>query len=67
MGFDSVLFIGFGGPTAPDEIRPFLMMNDGGRSTGTVQRPSCITDIAPTIARFLGLPDDGFDGKCLTS
>jgi ferrochelatase len=24
MSFDSVLIIGFGGPTAPDEIRPFL-------------------------------------------
>jgi hypothetical protein len=54
------------GGWGPDETRPFLMVNDGGRSTGTVQHPSCITDIAPTIARFLGLPGDGFDGKCLT-
>lgn len=55
------------GGWGPDETQPFLMMSDGGRSTGTVQRPTCITDIAPTIARFLGLPGEGFDGKCLTS
>ncbi|MDP3159825.1 MAG: alkaline phosphatase family protein [Reyranella sp.] len=55
------------GGWGPDETRPFLMMNDGGRSSGTLQRPTCITDIAPTIARFLGLPGEGFDGKCLTS
>lgn len=55
------------GGWGPDEIRPFLMMSDGGRSTGTMQRPTCITDIAPTIAHFLGLPGEGFDGKCLTS
>ena len=53
------------GGWGPDETRPFLMMNDGGRSLGTLQRPTCITDIAPTIARFLALPGDGFDGKCL--
>lgn len=55
------------GGWGPDETRPFLMMNDGGRRAGTLQRPTCITDIAPTIARFLGLPCEGFDGKCLTS
>ncbi|MBI3197420.1 MAG: alkaline phosphatase family protein [Rhodospirillales bacterium] len=55
------------GGWGPDETRPFLMMNDGGRSTGTTPRPTCITDIAPSIARFLGLPGEGFDGKCLTS
>lgn len=54
------------GGWGPDETRPFLMMNDGGRSLGTLARPTCITDIAPTIARFLGLPGEGFDGKCLT-
>ncbi len=55
------------GGWGPDEIRPFLMMNDGGRSSGTLQGPTCITDIAPTIARFLGLPGEGFDGKSLAS
>jgi len=55
------------GGWGPDETRPFLMMNDGGRSTGTLQRPTCITDIAPTIAHYLGLPVEGFDGTCLTS
>ena len=55
------------GGWGPDETRPFLVVNDGGRSTGTMQHRTCITDIAPTIARFLGLRGDGFDGKCLTS
>jgi ferrochelatase len=32
MSFDSVLIIGFGGPTAPDEIRPFLQNVVRGRN-----------------------------------
>jgi len=32
MNFDSVLIIGFGGPTAPDEIRPFLQNVVRGRN-----------------------------------
>src|SRR5262245_33184348 len=32
MEIDSILFIGFGGPTAPDEIRPFLQNVVRGRN-----------------------------------
>jgi predicted AlkP superfamily pyrophosphatase or phosphodiesterase len=52
------------GGWGPDEIRPFLMVNDG-RSSGTVGRTTSLTDIAPTIARYLGLPLEGFDGAPL--
>jgi len=53
------------GGWGPDETRPFLMVNGGGRATGIRQQPSSLVDIAPTIVRFLGLPLDGFDGKPL--
>ncbi len=52
------------GGWGPDEMRPFLMVNDG-RSVGVRSEPSCLVDIAPTIVRFLGLPGHGFDGKPL--
>ena len=52
------------GGWGPDEMRPFLMVNDG-RCVGVRLEPSCLVDIAPTIMRFLGLPLDGFDGKPL--
>jgi ferrochelatase len=32
-GFDSVLLVAFGGPTAPHEIRPFLERVTRGRAT----------------------------------
>jgi arylsulfatase A-like enzyme len=50
------------GGWGPDETRPFLMINDGGRTAGVRREPSSLVDIAPTIARFLGLPVSGFDG-----
>ena len=53
------------GGWGPDETRPFLMVNDGGRTSGLAPRPTCLTDIAPTMARFLGLPLNGFDGAPL--
>lgn len=53
------------GGLGPDETRPFLMVNDGGGSSGTLPRASSLTDIAPTIAQFLGLPLTGFDGSPL--
>ncbi|HEX9558912.1 MAG TPA: alkaline phosphatase family protein [Reyranella sp.] len=53
------------GGWGPDETRPFLMANDAGRSSGTVRHPTSLTDIAPTIARFLGLSLEGFDGSPL--
>jgi len=54
------------GGWGPDETRPFLMIDaaDGGAG-GLLERSSSLVDIAPTIARFLGLPLDGFDGAPL--
>ena len=52
------------GGCGPDETRPFLVVNDG-RATGRLSRTSSLTDIAPTIARYLGLSLDGFDGAPL--
>lgn len=53
------------GGLGPDETRPFLMVNDGGQTSGRVRHPTNLTDIAPTIAGFLGLALDGFDGSPL--
>lgn len=53
------------GGWGPDETRPFLMLDDAGRSTGSVSRPTSLADIAPTIVHHLGLPLDGFDGAPL--
>lgn len=44
------------------ETRPFLWVDDGGRSQGATMRTTSLVDIAPTVAAFLGLPLDGFDG-----
>lgn len=52
------------GGWGPDETQPFLMANNG-RSSGTAGRPTSLVDIAPTIAGFLGLPTEGFDGSPL--
>jgi hypothetical protein len=52
------------GGLGPDETRPFLMVNHG-RASGTLNQSTSLTDIAPTIARFLGLPLAGFDGAPL--
>jgi Type I phosphodiesterase / nucleotide pyrophosphatase len=49
------------GGWGPDETRPFLMANDG-RTAGSTSRSTSLVDIAPTIACFLGLVVDGFDG-----
>ena len=48
-----------------DETRPFLILNDGGISSGTLQRSTGLVDIAPTILAFLGLATDGLDGTSL--
>ncbi len=53
------------GGWGPDETRPFLMANDGGRTSGPAGRSTSLVDIAPTIAAYLGLPLDGFDGSPL--
>lgn len=52
------------GGLGPDETRPFLMLNHSQRS-GTLRQPTSLTDIAPTISRFLGLPLEGYDGSPL--
>src|SRR5579883_623697 len=51
------------GGWGPDETRPFLMINDG--RAGVRTEPSSLVDIAPTIARFVGLSMEGFDGAPL--
>jgi hypothetical protein len=53
------------GGWGPDETRPFLMANDGGRTSGPAGRATSLVDIAPTIAAYLGLPLEGFDGSPL--
>jgi hypothetical protein len=53
------------GGWGPDETRPFLMVNHPGRGPGVRQAPSSLVDIAPTIADFLGLSMNGFDGSPL--
>jgi hypothetical protein len=53
------------GGWGPDETRPFLIVNDGGRSSGTLGRSTSLVDIAPTILAFLHLATDGLDGSSL--
>lgn len=53
------------GGWGPDETRPFLVVHDAGRSSGALRQPTGLTDIAPTIVRFLGLSTEGFDGAPL--
>ena len=53
------------GGWGPDETRPFLMVNDAGRSVGQISHATSLVDIAPTIVDFLGLPTDRFDGSVL--
>jgi hypothetical protein len=53
------------GGWGPDETKPFLILNDGGISSGTLGRSTSLVDIAPTIVAFLKLATDGFDGTPL--
>jgi hypothetical protein len=53
------------GGWGPDETRPFLILNDGGNSSGTLGRRTSLVDIAPTILAFLRLATDGLDGTSL--
>ena len=55
------------GGWGPDETRPFLMLNGAGFTTGIRQVASSLVDIAPTIARHIGLPMCGFDGTPLSA
>jgi len=53
------------GGWGPDETQPFLIVDDMGRLSGVRTKASNLTDIAPTIAGYLGLPIVGFDGTSL--
>ncbi|UYN97387.1 MAG: alkaline phosphatase family protein [Enhydrobacter sp.] len=53
------------GGWGPDETRPFLMINDGAGTAGEIRRVTSLVDIAPTIARHVGLSRDGFDGTAI--
>jgi hypothetical protein len=55
------------GGWGPDETRPFLLVNDGGISSGTLARSTSLVDIAPTMLAFLGLATDGLDGTSLVA
>jgi hypothetical protein len=48
-----------------DETNPFLLVNGAAAGRGTLGRATSITDIAPTILAFLGLPAAGIDGASL--
>ncbi len=48
------------------EMRPFLLVRGPGFPPGAIREErTCITDIAPTILRHLGLPCGGTDGSPL--
>lgn len=53
------------GGWGPDETRPFLIVNGAGASVGPLHQPTSLTDIAPTILRFLELPLAGMEGTPL--
>ncbi len=53
------------GGWGPDETRPFLMLNRTRHAAAVRRQASSLVDIAPTVACFLGLPMDGFDGTPL--
>jgi hypothetical protein len=55
------------GGWGPDETRPFLIVLAPGQTAGVLQRPTSLTDIAPTILDFLGLRSDGLDGSTIRS
>jgi hypothetical protein len=53
------------GGWGPDETRPFLIVN--GIGGGSVERPTSLVDIAPTILAYLGLAATGMDGTPIIS
>jgi hypothetical protein len=64
-GKSAAIGCGQHGGWGPDETRPFLILNDGGASSGTLERSTSLVDIAPTILTFLNLATDGLDGASL--
>ncbi len=63
LGKPAAIGSGQHGGWGPDEMNPFLILNGMSGSPGKIRPRTRITDIAPTILRFLDLPVDGFDGS----
>jgi arylsulfatase A-like enzyme len=59
--------IGFGqhGGLGGHEQRPFLIAEGGGFAARVERRPTCLTDIAPTVLRHLRMDHDDMDGQAL--
>jgi arylsulfatase A-like enzyme len=53
------------GGWGPDETRPFLIIDHDRLPAAVLTRATCLTDVAPTMLDFLGLPHDGMDGESL--
>jgi hypothetical protein len=64
-GKPAALGCGQHGGWGPDETRPFLLVNGAGVAAGSLRQPTSLTDIAPTILRFLELPVAGMEGAPL--
>jgi len=64
---DSESKIGFGqhGGLGANEQHPFLIAEGGGFAKRVETRPSCLTDIAPTVLRHLRMDHDDMDGQAL--
>jgi arylsulfatase A-like enzyme len=64
---DSESKIGFGqhGGLGANEQRPFLIAQGGGFARRVETRPTCLTDIAPTVLRHLRMDHDDTDGRAL--
>jgi len=54
------------GGLARFEQAPFLMIGGSSFVAGATRlAAACLVDVAPTVLRFLNLPDEGMDGKAL--
>jgi hypothetical protein len=58
---------GHHGGLGPDETRPFLVLVHPEFGAGTIDRPTCLVDIGPTILKFLGQSADRMDGTPIVS
>ena len=58
---------GHHGGRGPDETRPFLVLVHPEFGAGTIDRPTSLVDIAPTILAFLGQASDRMDGTPIRS
>ncbi|HEV2186782.1 MAG TPA: nucleotide pyrophosphatase, partial [Stellaceae bacterium] len=64
---DSESKIGFGqhGGLGANEQSPFLIAEGGGFAPRIETRPTCLTDIAPTVLRHMRMDHDDMDGQAL--